>query len=190
MLYALSVVTLPVWPQAPFGAEPPANRILRSPETVLSGVHIKSLDGEGEIQALVGTLGNPTLEAGDPRDGLLHYSWELDGSSLEVTVIRQTAARIESRIDSIEVWGRRPTKKIGVTGAGLSLGSSVRDAKRTYPFSFKYPADWLNKQMVLLNGYTTALVSTDEFSPLLEIDFDQEVVVHMKLTNRCAFMCF
>ena len=187
VLFVLFVGTLPGWSQVPVWWSSPWT-LRRVPETALGGVHIDSTDGEFEIQTLIEALGTPNREAHDPKKELFHYYWAVGGLDFEVAVIRH--GPLGTRIQSIDVRGRRSNGKIGLTGNGLSIGSTANDAARIYSFALRYQTNWLSNRLPWLNGYSTAFVSTDEFSPLLRIEFDQGVVVHMNLTNRCPYVCF
>jgi hypothetical protein len=185
LLWALAAPVLsafPAWSQTSFPLDVSVQASpCRRTETVLSGVNINSRNGEEEIHALIELLGKPTRKVDAPKNSHVHYHWELDGADLEVIVIHSEP--LEPRIDSIDVRGRRTSGKIGVSGMGLALGSTVRDAAGLCPLALRYQTDWLSKRITLLNGHTTALLSADEFSPLLTIDFDHEVIVRMRLIN-------
>ena len=187
MLFVLIVGILSGWSQVPvWWTSPPTLR--RVPEAALGGVHIDSMDGEYEIQALIEALGKPNREVHDPKKELFHYYWAVGGLDFEVAVIRQ--GPLGTRIQSIDVRGRRPDGKIGLTGNGLSIGSTASDAARIYSSALRYQTNWMSHRLPRLNGFATAFVSTDEFSPLLRIDFDHDVIVHLNLTNRCPYVCF
>ena len=98
---------------------------------------------------------------------------------------------LPSRITSVEVWGTHPSGIIGISGAGLTLGATLSDVRRIYPFSFKYAATGLGPSARMFQDYTTGSVGGDgEYTPALEIHFKKGVVVYMKVTNPRTSLCF
>ena len=163
-------------------------------ETVLSGIDVSNTNGPRALETLVKTLGQPTRQEIDAQDKRVrHYYWEGDGPRLTVTEMTATDKPTGSlpRITSVEVWGTHPSGDIGVTGAGLALGATLSDTRRIYPFGFKYAATGLGPTARMFGDYTTGSVSGGgEYAPSLEIHFKKGVVVYIKLTNPCPFVCF
>ncbi|SRR6266700_2853375 len=193
VLLMLVLMALDIYAQEPipFYLRDVDQQTARWQETALSGIDIYSANAEREIQALIRSLGNPTRQQSDAKNGTRDYYWESDGPDLKITEIRNSSARFEPRIISIEVWGRHSKGKNGMSGAGLSLGDTLADARRAYPFGFKYSTSGSIQYLPLSAGYTIGSVSNGgEYSPHFEIDFHDEVVVGMKLTNPCPYICF
>jgi hypothetical protein len=156
-------------------------------ETVLSGIDVSRTNGQGAIEILVRALGQPTRQEIDAQDKRVHhYYWEGDGPWLRVTEMSATdkpTDLLPPRITSVDVWGAHPSGNVGVTGAGLALGATLNDARRIYPFGFKYEATGLDPSARMSGDYTTGCLTGSGLAPTLEIRFKKGVVVYMKLTN-------
>lgn len=157
------------------------------PETVLSGIDVSRTNGQRALEALVKALGQPIRQQIDPQDKhVRHYYWEGDGPWLRITeetLMGKPTDLFPPRITSVEVWGTYPSGNIGVTGAGLALGATLSDARRIYPFGFKYEAASLRPSARMFVDYTTGSLGGGVFTPILEVRFKKGVVVYMKLAN-------
>jgi hypothetical protein len=114
----------------------PDNEIARGKsDAVLSGVNVYGTT----IARVEKRLGSPALTETVPETGIVaggrNYEWRRPGVRLIVGTWNDKG---ESSIAySVEVWGRKPDGVIGVTGRGLTLGSTLRAIRQIYGSRFR-----------------------------------------------------
>jgi hypothetical protein len=159
-----------LWKQPCSADHLPANQIARGKsERILSGVDI-----QGRIRAAIAVCGPPTrvqerkVENAPPGAGGMTYVWKRPSIALEVWTLyytdEKTGKRVESETFSVQVRGAKPFGKLGTTGAGLSLGSSLQRVVEVYgPRYVKYkPQGGPLKVVVQWKDETTLTIYFDD----------------------------
>jgi hypothetical protein len=105
------------------------------PETRLAGIDLR----RAKLADVIKVHGQPTKvkawEQDNPKIANSYdYYWNTRGVNLKVGVVR--ALNIEY-VSFVEIEGPKSRNKNSRTGAGLSLGNTIRDIKRIYGARFK-----------------------------------------------------
>jgi hypothetical protein len=133
-----------------------------TPEHLLSGIDIF-----GSIGPVIAKEGKPNriqelpAPVGGPTTGFKIYVWVRQSTQLEVRTIHyidtKTGKEVEGPTYSVDVVGRTPFEKVGVTGAGLALGDSFDKAREIYgPYFF-----WRNLIVIEWKNRTQLAIALD-----------------------------
>lgn len=106
---------------------------LGEPEHLLSGIDVRN----STIAEIIKIYGEPTSKRDIPAEGVRdgvggerNYIWESNG--LKFGVWTGYHNEKESGINSVDVWGNAAKGVLGMTGRGLSLGSTIQQQKTIY----------------------------------------------------------
>jgi hypothetical protein len=122
------------FPVIVFADHLPESEIARGrADTVLSAVNVY----HSTMQQVIRKLGQPTSSRTipDAKDiaGGKQYEWK----TKEVRLVAVTWDEEKNSVPySVEVWGAKPTGKLGITGRGLNLGATLNDVRRVYGIRF------------------------------------------------------
>jgi hypothetical protein len=120
---------------------PEAKRARGKRETVLAGVDIARRTLV-DIKRLYGAPDIVDKTPTPPGYSEIEYRWERPGRNKLAVRTRNADGEPEHLVE-IDVWGEKPTGRLGRTGQGLTLGSTLRAVERIYGKRYEVlrPAD-------------------------------------------------
>jgi hypothetical protein len=112
---------------------PEAKRARGRRETVLAGIDIARLQKApiAKIKKLYGAPDVVDKTPTPPGYSEIEYRWERPGRNKLAVRTRNEDGEPEHLVE-IDVWGEKPTGRLGRTGQGLTLGSTLRSVERIY----------------------------------------------------------
>jgi hypothetical protein len=128
-----AALALALTPGAPrLGADeiPEAKRARGRRETVLAGIDLSRRTLAG-VEKLYGRPDVVDKTPTPPGYSEIEYRWERPGRN-QLAVRTRNADGEPEHLVEIDVWGEKPTGRIGRTGQGLTLGSTLRAVERIY----------------------------------------------------------
>ena len=147
---------------------PQAKRAHGKRETVLGGIDLarKTLE---DVKRLYGPPDHVDKTPTPPGFSEIEYVWERPGHN-KLAVRTRNAENEPERLVEIDIWGEKPTGRLGRTGRGLPLGCTLRCVERIYGKHYEVlrPAD---------RGRLAIWLAWDEdFN--LTLDFDAHQRIH------------
>ncbi|HZF11513.1 MAG TPA: hypothetical protein VFE33_22210 [Thermoanaerobaculia bacterium] len=129
-LLALLVVSLVLPRLLPAEEMPLEKRAHGKRETVLAGIDLarKTL---ADVQRLYGPPDHVDKTPTPPGFSEIEYVWERPGRNRLAVRTRNEEGEPE-RLVEIDVWGEKPTGRLGRTGRGLPLGCSLQCVEKIY----------------------------------------------------------
>jgi hypothetical protein len=130
VLLVLLALGLPRLPRLAAEEMPREKRAHGRRETVLAGIDAarKSL---ADIKRLYGPPDVVDKTPTPPGYSEIEYRWERPGRNRLAVRTRNEEGEPE-RLVEIDVWGEKPTGRLGRTGRGLALGDTLRSVERIY----------------------------------------------------------
>jgi hypothetical protein len=121
------------------------------PEHELAGIKVYGM----KLKEAIAIYGQPSSQEKD-KQGLPVYIWQKSGLKLQVG----TAYDNPENVYSVEVWGKKPSRQLGRTSRGLTLGGDLEAVKKHYGSKLiqHSPSD----AMVMFRDDTALTVSLDE----------------------------
>ncbi|HEV7515184.1 MAG TPA: hypothetical protein VGR07_02685 [Thermoanaerobaculia bacterium] len=132
-------------------------------ETVLAGIDIAQRT-LADVKKLYGPPDHIDKTPTPPGYSEIEYVWEKPGRN-RLAVRTRNADGEPERLVEIDVWGEKPTGRLGRTGQGLTLGRTMRSVERIYGKRYEVlrPAD---------QGRLAVWLAWDE-DWSLNLDFDE-----------------
>jgi len=130
-LLALALVLLATGlPRLAAEEMPEAKRARGKRETVLAGIDVARRTLK-DVEKLYGPPDVVDKTPTPPGYSEIEYRWERPGRN-KLAVRTRNAEGEPERLVEVDVWGEKPTGRLGRTGQGLTLGSTLRAVERIY----------------------------------------------------------